>query len=72
MLQELDADVTRASATSSSRPRRTVIACVHRPFARLVVGLLLWLAMCPIHFGMQRKQLLTLKRHAEVTAAARA
>jgi hypothetical protein len=49
-----------------------VIACVHRPFARLVVGLLLWLAMCPIHFGMQRKQLLTLKRHAEVTAAARA
>ena len=41
-------------------------------YERFAVGLLLRLVWRPIHFGMQRRQLLNLKRRAEEGAASRA
>jgi hypothetical protein len=60
VLEPMDETSTRLLARSSG------------DFTRLVVGLLLWLAIRPIHFGMQRKQLLNLKRRAEAAAASHA
>lgn len=42
-----------------------LIARVRGGFERLAVGLMMGLVWRPVHFGMQRRQLLNLKRYAE-------
>jgi hypothetical protein len=41
---------------------------VRADYKRVAVGLLIGLVLRPIHFGMQRRQLLNLKRRAEAVA----
>jgi hypothetical protein len=40
-------------------------------YTRLAVARWLWFVMCPIHFGMQRKQLLNLKASVEASGGPR-
>lgn len=46
--------------------RTRLLTRVRADYERLVVGLMIRFGWGPIHFGMQRRQLLSLKRRAEV------
>ncbi|MBX7435367.1 hypothetical protein JDV09_25170 [Mycobacterium sp. Y57] len=58
VLEPIDATSTR------------LLARVRSWYESLAMGLMLRLVMRPVHFGMQRRQLLNLKRSVEATAAA--